>query len=761
MKASLPSVAILLVSLLVILLALDNISLPESRPESSDPALFSSGRAMKHLRVIAAEPRFVGSIAHRKTKEYLLEQLRQLGLEPMIQKSVVYSASRVAFIENIIAIIRGSANTKAILLAAHYDTVPLAPGANDDGSGVVAILETIRALRHHPPLKNDLIILFSDAEEMGMVGARAFMAESPLADSVGLIMNFEARGSSGPSIMFETNDENGWVVREFDRVVRSKFAGSLLYELYRLLPNNTDFTILKRKGASGLNFAHANTAIDYHTVQDNLNHVDERTIQHHGENMLTCTLHFGNCDLRATRSTNLVYFSFLFGSFIMYPVPWSIPLVCLTTALFGLVLFLGMKKNILSLKRIGLGFLIIIVRIALAAGMIFGLWRLLGPLHPEYKLFYLDSIYQAELYLAAFLSLAIVIAVLLHHRFEKTIGGLNLAVGAALLWLLSGWVLTLFAPAASYLLLWPLTFTLAGYLILLLGKLDGRHSAWIVIGFVFTMVPGLFIGAQLLYLLYHMMTLFAAAALAGLVVLFLGLLQLQISILTDYRPWLIPTIGFSVAVLCILLALYSRSSDQHHPKPNSLIYAADLDNQSAVWITRDEELDEWTGQSINTSVEHVPLPRYFPFTKGALISGTAPYIRLAGAEAGIVSQQVHDSVRVLRIRIQVPEHTSILVIEAETPENIQRVEVNNHLLDSLSQRGSTRWPKNFFGRNEAGIDLTLTVRRGAELGMRLFTVSGTMPEVVRALFPARPDWMIPRPAPLVTDVAVVGKTMRY
>ena len=101
--------------------------------------------------------------------------------------------------------VRGTASTGAVLLAAHYDSAPEAPGAADDGAGVAAILEAVRALRHHPPLRNDLIVVFTDGEEKGLLGARLFVRDHRWVEDVALVLDFEARGNTGPSILFETS----------------------------------------------------------------------------------------------------------------------------------------------------------------------------------------------------------------------------------------------------------------------------------------------------------------------------------------------------------------------------------------------------------------------------------------------------------------------------------------------------------------------------------------------------------------------------
>ena len=101
------------------------------------------------------------------------------------------------------------------MLVAHYDSVPGGPGVADDGAGVAAIIETVRALKEMKPLQNDVIILLTDGEENGMLGAKAFVEDHPWVKDVGLVLNFEARGNKGPSFMFETSDNNGWIVKEF------------------------------------------------------------------------------------------------------------------------------------------------------------------------------------------------------------------------------------------------------------------------------------------------------------------------------------------------------------------------------------------------------------------------------------------------------------------------------------------------------------------------------------------------------------------
>ena len=160
---------------------------------------------------------------------------------------------------------RGTGPGKAVALAAHYDTMPMTPGASDDTAPVAAILETARAVLSGPPLKNDLILIFTDEEEYAQSGSWAFVEQHPWAGDIGLVLNFEAIGRTGPSIMFETGPDSGRVVRGFGRAARYPVAQSWLYDVYKLTPLNTDFTAFSEAGYPGLNFVYMAGGTVYHS----------------------------------------------------------------------------------------------------------------------------------------------------------------------------------------------------------------------------------------------------------------------------------------------------------------------------------------------------------------------------------------------------------------------------------------------------------------------------------------------------------------
>ena len=219
---------------------------------------------MSHLVRIASEAHPPGSPAHSSVREYLLGQLRALGHEPTVQTATSATGGGIAVtaatVRNILARIPGTEpGGPAVLVTAHYDGRGIALGAGDDASGVVAILESVRALGAGPGLRNDLIVLITDAEELGLLGARAFVNEHPWMNDVALVVAIEMRGGGGPSFMFETGADNGWVIAALGESSPGPVANSVAYEIYRRMPNDTDFTPFKEAGRQGLNFGRGGT----------------------------------------------------------------------------------------------------------------------------------------------------------------------------------------------------------------------------------------------------------------------------------------------------------------------------------------------------------------------------------------------------------------------------------------------------------------------------------------------------------------------
>jgi len=311
---------------------------PDPVPATAFPQDFSAERAMVHVAEIAKMPHPVGSAEHDRVRDYIRGEFQKLGLESRLETGTGEFSRRGYHVsgpvENIVMRLVGTANTRAVMLAGHYDSVRTGPDAGDDGHAVGVLLETLRALRSGPPLRNDVIFLITDGEERGMLGASLFMREHPWRHDPGVVLNFEARGTGGPSYMFETSAGNAWMIRALQAAVPRAEATSVAYEIYRRMPNDTDLTVFKGGGLAGMNFAFIDHPEFYHRPQDDVAHLDRRSVQEQGRYALSLTRAFGNQDLTAIHSGDAVYFPTRLTSLIVYRADWVMLIAWI--ALFGL-----------------------------------------------------------------------------------------------------------------------------------------------------------------------------------------------------------------------------------------------------------------------------------------------------------------------------------------------------------------------------------------------------------------------------------------
>jgi hypothetical protein len=331
---------------------------------------------MTHVRAMAKSPHPVGTAAHDSVRDYVVGALRDLGLEPELQRTTAIGArfAQAARVENILARLPGTEEGRAaVLLVAHYDGVGAAPAASDDASGTAVVLETLRALKAGPPLRHDVIALIADAEEAGLLGAAAFVREHPWARDVELILNHEARGTGGFPVMFQTGPDNLAQVRALRRVPGIS-ASSLSATVYQFLPNDTDLSELLALEKPGLNFAFADGVERYHTSLDDPEHLEPRSLQQEGDQTLRLTRDFADGPLPAPRLGNAVFFDLPLVGLVYYPEPWARPFAILAVALSLWALIAVARRE----RRWWLGLLLGLLGLLLTAGVATGLAYLVG-----------------------------------------------------------------------------------------------------------------------------------------------------------------------------------------------------------------------------------------------------------------------------------------------------------------------------------------------------------------------------------------------
>jgi hypothetical protein len=504
--------------------AIAALALLPSRPgvtgDDTPATEFGTARALAHLEAIAAEPHPTGSRAADAVRDYLLAELERLRLETEPQDARVSVDDREVTVRNVAARKRGSASTGAILLSAHYDSVPVAPGAGDDGAAVAALLETMRALCAGPPLRNDVIALFTDGEEAGLLGAHAFTAAHPWRKDVALALNFDARGNRGPCLMFQTSPRAAALVRAYADAAPCPVSSSVMADAYDRMPNSTDFTVLAGAGYPGLNFAFIGGYEHYHRATDTIAALDPRSLTHHGATMLALARTFGDRPLPLADEGDAVWFDPVGAWLLVYPAALNWPITGAALLLLAAAYACGARRGRVRLRGVLAGaatcvaaaIASTVVGIALAHGAL----RLLrGYRFPPWGGTAHDGLFFLALTLAA-VAVTCALARLSRRRcsVDDFTGGACLCWGGLLL------ASTIWLPSAAGLIAWGLAPCAAA---LLCGHARGATGPRVGT-YLAASTPMLLAFAPLVHLFFQGMTLGVAPAGAPLVVLATALL---------------------------------------------------------------------------------------------------------------------------------------------------------------------------------------------------------------------------------------------
>jgi Peptidase family M28 len=307
---------------------------PAPAPVNAPATAFSANRAMADIAGIAAVPHPVGSAAQHAARDDLVGRMAALGLAPQVRPGAGVELPKGTtnrllggFVENIVGVLPGrDRSLPAVALMAHYDSVPGSAGASDDAAGVASALEVVRAIKARGVPTRDVVVLITDGEEAGLLGADAFFRRDPMAAHVGFVFNMEARGSAGRVQMFETADDNGGAVRLMAATAHRPQASSLTGFIYKRMPNDTDFTVARRAGVPGLNYAFIGRQFDYHSPSSVPATQDPGTLQDMGDQVLPAAAAAAFSPTLPARAPDLVYSQTPGGLTLAYPplVGWLI-----------------------------------------------------------------------------------------------------------------------------------------------------------------------------------------------------------------------------------------------------------------------------------------------------------------------------------------------------------------------------------------------------------------------------------------------------
>lgn len=732
-------------SLIILLaaLAIYELKPPNPLPAAAPQDEFSAERALTHVRAIARVPHPIGTSANAEARAYLLAQLTSLGMNPQVAPAIGMRTGNTFVVaanaQNIVGRLAGTANSKAIMLMAHYDSVPSGPGAADDAAGVAAILEAVRALRAGPALKNDLIVLITDGEESGLLGAEAFAASNPWMKDIGLILNFEARGNEGPSLLFETSNNNAPLIREVVHAAPYPTASSLFYALYKLLPNDTDVTVFRRSNTPALNFAFGGHLEAYHSTLDTPEHLSTASLQHHGSYALALARRFGQMDVSQLRqsSGDDVFFDWFGTSLVAYSQSWVIIGEIVVTILLVLTILLSTRRTGMRASRLvlalfaTLGLLLLVPVVMAVVGWVI-LFLLRGRL-------ILGDVQSNALLFIGVAALGAAVASATLAKFRKRFTVLELALGGLVLVCILSWVLALLLPAGSYILFWPLLFSTLGLLLLILPQrplTPGREWRAAILGTISTIL----LFAPLSYLLYVFLTINAPSL--AFVGLLLGLAFLICIPAMDVAApqgssGKIALLLAAGAVICIGIGIAESHSSGAHPQRDHLLYSVNTDDQTAVWASYDPASDRFTSQFLTgKAAKSQPLPKYLPTSRLA-ISAPAPVASLQPPVAEIKADEKNGDVHTLRMTVRSQrEDADSMVLKFENA--VQPVSLKISGRDIVPSQTSSPLTLVFYGVGTKGFDVDLTIKAPSGVSFWLGDQSLGLPEKH-----PRPDNLMP------------------
>jgi len=571
---------------------------PAVVPASEGSNRFSAERAMTFLNEIAKEPHAGGTPAHSVVRDYILGYCRQMGLETELMDAtglVAYPLSITAGrAQNILARMKGSQPGKTILVMSHYDSQPNTPGASDDGIGVAAMMESIRLLKSQPQPVNDILFLFTDLEECGLLGAEAFVNQYEELDSIALLMNLEARGNSGVGFTFEFSKLNGWMMREYKKAVDRPFANSFAYEIYKLMPNDTDFSMFRDTNITGFNTALIYGYAYYHSMIDRVENLDPRSLQHMGDILFQSLQHFGKISLDNTKDSDMVFFSPIGSLMVLYPLSWDIPLMGFAFFLWFFLVILGHKRRRIKVSSLFAGMGLFICFFVLSALLVYGLAKLILIVYPHYTNFYSDNFYNATDYFWSVAGAVLLCFVGLFKYASSKDSLVSVMLGTLFMLLVIMVGIKVNLNTGAYLIYYPVIVMLVVYVALFNWNITRKDSP-VTYGLsqLLVITPALALWLPVAYTIYVAFSL-AMPLGAVLLLVFCGPFLLPTLVFMNslgrFGVWIFP-LGLIITGL-VMGHLNSKYTDRY-PLQTELMYAHDLDSNSSYWISTQENLDPW------------------------------------------------------------------------------------------------------------------------------------------------------------------------
>ncbi|MDO8289313.1 MAG: M20/M25/M40 family metallo-hydrolase [Parvibaculum sp.] len=697
--------------------------------------VFSATRAMLDVETIAVRPHPIGSPDILRVRSYIAARLTGLNLDvaPDAGQKITYVPTRVAQtaivanVHNVIATLKGtSPDLPAILLMSHYDTVANSPGAPDDTAGVAAMLEIASNLKAAGPLKRDVIFLFTEGEESGLLGARAFFNQNPMARRVGLVINLESRGGGGRAFMFETSDKAGGLITAYGKAVRDPAANSLSAFIYRVMPNGTDLTMAFDANIPGLNFAFIGDEFAYHTSSATPANLNSGSVQHMGDQVLALTAALANADDLRASEPDLVYGDVFGHGFVSYSFATGWALIALLAVIIGFATWKARADRLVGGRSIaiGAGFFLLLVFVE---GVVFFLAGrgLVGAFDIQAKY---TMIARYDFFLGGCILLALAIAWGLALALRNVLTLWGTWLGGLILLFVIALGLQIAAPATTLFFVWPLIpASLAAALIIALAKGEPDTGTALVIA-----VP-------LSFLSMVQIASFGSAAFLGLggflpAILVLPTLVAAVALYPALEAFVRLPRSSILAAALVLVAFVSLGwakfgpADAAHPRLTQAFYLAGPAADQYARVSMLKSLDAWSEAALTADGGK---PEWSTLTPGYVLPAWRAEAKAAAVPRPVLSGDAMNLISGKRVTLK--------IIPAGSPRELRFIMQSDVAVTDLAIDGIPlgltpepgEWSQFLFAAPTAeGTMLTFTAKAKGSAKLRVFEISDGWPEGV-------------------------------
>jgi hypothetical protein len=738
-------------AVLALYLALDARLQPRSIASAdAAPTEFSAGRAVRVLRDVLADqaPHPAGSAEQAAVREHIVGALRGYGYQPEIQETLARGPSgRIAAVRNVLARSRGSESDRAILLCAHYDSVGAGAGAGDDGAGVAAMLEIARACSAPPRLRHDVIFLFSDAEEVGMVGASAFAEQHAWMADVAAVINLEARGSSGPCMMFEATRDNAWLVQSMARAAQRPWVTSAAETIFKNMPDDTDLAVFRARGVPGVNFAFLGEGWTNHTRLDDVAHLDLASLQQLGDATWALVRSLCDGDLREHDQGELVFADLLGVGIVRWSRSASWLLALAACVVVAATIWLGSRRGVVTVRSLAIALAVSVLTLAvctsLGTAVIAGVnavrgVRDAGLVQP--------SALRVALFTAVWLGLIACATLARRSR----VGFAPLWMAAALLCSLAGLFSAVSKPETCYLFVLP---ALSAAFACVFSRVDiGCRHAWQV---RVASWPPCLVAAVFWLPVFEAMELGFDYELGYVLAGPLSVIGLTLlPICASASPRASRAFSYSAGAACIAaisVASWVPTSSPERPRWINLRYIADCTNSWAGW-----EASTFGAKlpASLSSVEPFRIATAPPFAwltlDKSMFTAPAPTERCAPPKWDRVGRTESNAGRVFRGWLRSARGASRLHVHLPPEIRLLSVAWNGHEVRDGFEDTATQL---LFGLDEKGVEVEFLLRGSNTSRFWLLDQDWVLPPEAAAIQAARPAEFIPRSD---GDVSIVG-----